>query len=55
MGFYALGIFEQWIPETEAYRLMNDRQGRVRIFMMHFPTCEQICGDNVVIELHERR
>ena len=55
MSFYAIGIFEQWLPETEAARLMNDRQGRIRLFMMHFPTCEKIDRDDVVIELHERR
>ena len=55
MGFYDIGSFEQWLPETEAYRLMNNRDGRVRLFRMHFPTCDVICRDDVVIELHERR
>ena len=55
MSFYDIGRFEQWLPETEAARLMNDRQGRIRLFMMHFPTCEKIYRDEVVIELHERR
>ena len=55
MSFYDIGRFEQWLPETQAARLMNDRQGRIRLFMMHFPTCEKIDRDDVVIELHERR
>lgn len=25
MSFYDIGRFEQWLPETEAARLMNDR------------------------------
>ena len=55
MGFYDIGRFEQWLPETEAYRLMNNREGRLRLFRMHFPTCDVIDRDDVVIELHERR
>ncbi len=55
MSFYDIGRFEQWLPETEAARLMNDHQGRIRLFMMHFPTCEKIDRYEVVIELHERR
>ena len=55
MSFYDIGRFEQWLPDTEAARLMNDRQGRIRLFMMHFPNCEKIDRDEVFIELHERR
>ncbi len=55
MGFYDIGEFEQWLPVTEATRLMNDRQGRVRLFLMHYPTCEKIDRDEVSIELYERR
>ncbi len=55
MGFYDLGVFEQWLPVSEATRLMNDRQARCRLFRMHFPSCEKIDRDEVTIELHERR
>ena len=54
MGFYDLGIFEQWLPESEAIRLMNDRAGRVRLFRMHYPSCDVIARDEVDMELHER-
>jgi hypothetical protein len=55
MGFYDLGIFEQWLPESEAIRLMNDAQARCRLFRMHYPSCVDIDRDMVSIELHERR
>ena len=55
MSIYNLGSFEQWLPTSEATRLLNDREGRIRIFRMHYPTCEEIAGNMVSIELHERR
>lgn len=54
INFYDLGQFEMWLPETEAVRLLNDREGRERLFRLHFPTCQTISRD-VDIELHERR
>ncbi len=55
MGFYSLGEFEQWLPREEAIRLMNNQEARARLFRMHYPSCEAIDRDYVVIELHERR
>lgn len=55
MGFYDIGQFEQWLPVSEAIRLMNDSAARVRLFRMHYPSCVAIDRDNVTIELHERR
>lgn len=54
MGFCDLGRFEIWLPETEAYRLMNDRAGRERLFFLHFPTATEIAGE-VSFEVHEKR
>lgn len=54
MSFYELGEFETWLPEAEAARLMNDREGRERVFRLYYPTTREISGD-VTIELWERR
>ena len=53
--FVDLGEVEQWLPEAEAVRLMNDKEARCRLFRMHFPSATVIDRDQVSIELHERR
>ena len=55
ISFCDLGEFEQWLPEAEAIRLLNDKQARCRLFRMHFPSCEKIDRDEVTMELYERR
>ena len=55
LGFYDLGQFEVWLPENEAYRLMNDREGRLCMFLVHYPQAVDVDRNNVVLEIHERR
>ena len=55
MGFYDIGQFEQWLPVSEAIRLQNNQEARARLFRMHYPSCEVIDRNYVVMELHERR
>ena len=55
ISFFDLGEFEQWLPEAEAIRLLNDRAARCRLFRMHYPSATVIDRDQVTIELHERR
>lgn len=45
MPFYEYGMFETWLPESEAVRLQNDREGRERLFRLHFPSAESISGE----------
>ena len=55
IGFFELGEFEQWLPEAEAIRLLNDRAARCRLFRMYYPSATVIDRDQVSIELYEMR
>ena len=55
MSFYDLGQFEVWLPEVEAYRLLNDREGRLSMFLVHYPQAVDVDRNNVVLEIRERR
>ena len=36
---------ETELPDDEAYRLMNDREGRRRLVRLHYPSATEIIGD----------
>ena len=55
IGFYDLGEFSLWLPEKEAYNLLNDSQGRLCLFFMHYPTATVVDRNVVTMELHEKR
>ena len=40
-----LANFETELPDDEAYRLMNDREGRRRLVRLHYPSATEIIGD----------
>ena len=40
-----LANFETELPDDEAYRLMNDREGRHRLVRLHYPRATEIIGD----------
>ena len=40
-----LATFTTQLPDDEAYRLMNDREGRKRLVMLHYPSATEICGE----------
>ena len=40
-----LAQFETMLPKDEAYRLMNDREGRRRLVKSHYPSATEILGD----------
>ena len=51
---WELGRVEIMLPEKEAYRLQNDKAGRLRVFMMHMPSAAEVLNDNVVIQVYPR-
>ena len=40
-----LANFETELPDDEAYRLMNDREGRRSLVRLHYPSATEIIGD----------
>ena len=40
-----LAQFEAMLPKDEAYRLMNDREGRRRLVKSRYPSATEILGD----------
>ena len=40
-----LALFETELPDDEAYRLMNDREGKRRLVRLHYPSATEIIGD----------
>lgn len=54
MNFFNLAVFDVWLPEEEAVRLLNDPSARERLFRMHYPSATEISG-TIFIGLHERR
>lgn len=40
-----LASFETELPDAEAYRLMNDREGKRRLVKLHYPSAIEICGE----------
>lgn len=40
-----LATFTTQLPDEEAYRLMNDREGRKRLVMLHYPSATEVIGD----------
>ena len=40
-----LAQFETELPKEEAYRLMNDLEGRRRLVKLHYPSATEILGE----------
>jgi hypothetical protein len=40
-----LASFETELPDDEAYRLMNDREGKRRLVKLHYPSATEIIGE----------
>ena len=55
MNSYDLGQFEVGLLEKDAYRLLNDCEGRLSMFLVHYPQAVEVDRNNVVLELFEKR
>jgi hypothetical protein len=44
-SFWQLASFKTQLPDDEASRLLNDREGRKRLVMLHYPSVTEISGD----------
>ena len=44
-SFTQLAIFETQLPDDEAYRLMNDREGKKRLVKLHYPSATEVVGE----------
>ena len=40
-----LATFTTQLPDDEAYRLMNDREGKKRLVMLHYPSATEVVGE----------
>ena len=40
-----LASFDTELPDDEAYRLMNDREGKRRLVKLHYPSATEIIGE----------